>query len=76
MNAAMTDSAETVEVAAAKAGTRWRTIAIGLLIVGAGQVVNGVMNFAQLRQGPPMVCVAAINDPALSKKAVEQRLNQ
>lgn len=75
MRSVMQSSSETVDVAASKAGPRWRLIALGLALVLATNVVNAAMNFASLRQGPPMVCVAAINAPELAEQAVEQRVD-
>lgn len=72
----MPHSPETVEQAAAAAARRWRTVAVGLAIVGATNVANAVMNAAQLKQPAPVICVAAINDPRLAEKAVEQRVDQ
>jgi len=71
----MTHEPETVAQAAARAGTRWRTVVIGLAIIGATNLANAAMNAAALSQ-QPVICVAAINDPALAKKAVEQRIDQ
>ena len=71
----MTQKPETVEQAAAVAGVRWRTVVIGLAIVGMTNLANAAMNAAALVQ-TPVVCVAAINDPDLAKQAVEQRVDQ
>lgn len=66
---------ETVEQAAAAAARRWRTIAVGLAVVGATNLANAAMNAATLTQ-QPVVCVAAINDPRLAEQAIDQRVDQ
>jgi len=68
----MSHTAETVEIAAANAARRWRTVAVGLAIVGATNVANAVMNAAMLTDRP-VVCVASINDPELARQAVDMR---
>jgi hypothetical protein len=67
---------ETVEQAAAAAGRRWRFVAIGLALVFGTDVVNAALNTAQLTRTPPLICIAAINDPKLAEQAVEQRIDQ
>lgn len=71
----MSDHPETVQQAAANSARRWRTVAVGLAIVGATNLANAAMNAAQLTQRP-VICVAAINDPRLAEQAIEQRVHQ
>lgn len=64
---------EPVEIATADAARRWRMVAIGLLIVGATDIANTSFNGIRLASGSsirPVVCVAAINDPELVRRAM------
>lgn len=72
----MTHQAETVEQAAAQAARRWRTVAVGLALVGVTNLANAAMNAAQLGASPPVVCMAVISDPQLAEQATDQRLDQ
>jgi len=70
------DQPETVEQAAAAANHRWRIIAIGLVIVLLTNLANAAMNALALRDAPPIICVAAINNPKLAEQAIQQRVDQ
>lgn len=69
---------ETVEQAARQAARRWRTIAIGLALVGGTNLFNAALNTLALanERASPVICIASINDPRLSKQAIEQILHQ
>jgi hypothetical protein len=71
----MTERTETLDDAVAAARSRWRFIAIGLALVGATNIANTFLHVRE-RDGAavePVICIAAINDPALAKYAVEKR---
>lgn len=72
----MPEPLETVEQAAAASGRRWRTVAVGLALVGVTNLANAAMNAVQLGERPAVICVAAINDPALAKQATYKGLDQ
>jgi len=63
---------ETVQIAAARAAKRWRTMTIGLLIVGLTNLANAAMNAAQLGQ-QPVVCVGERLPEQAFKQAVDDQ---
>lgn len=65
---------ETPEVAAARAGQRWRYIASGLGLLLATNIVNVGLNAADVKGGG-MTCIAVAGD-GLTEQAVEKRIDR
>lgn len=66
---------ETPEVAAARAGQRWRYIASGLGLLLATNIVNVGLNAADVRSGSGMTCIAVAGE-GLTEQAVEKRVDR